>query len=276
MVAMKSRNRVVLSRIFSMKYALCLCIACFHGSLGYAQENNQGVNQAERARANLRTTMMPVTTADCTGVGTPLTRVPLGTVLPFAGSINRIPQGWLPCDGRSLEIAHHPELFCAIGTSWGADPAGNSFNIPDLRGLFVRGVDAPESQNPAGRDLGVKQRGALKPGANVGAKVGSYQLEATKAPLNRFAAQSNGAHSHHFSKVSDDGGDNDDWITAGDEKSYRGEHYTTTDGGHGHSILGGDNETRPKNVYVNWIIFAPEPQPTVRRSEPSLTESSIK
>ena len=62
----------------------------------------------------------------------------------------------------------HPELFAAIGTAWGS-PSSKRFNLPDLRGLFLRGVDAG-----SGRDPDVNKRQASKPGGNdIG--VGSVQ-----------------------------------------------------------------------------------------------------
>jgi microcystin-dependent protein len=56
--------------------------------------------------------------------------MPSGVVLPFAGS--SAPTGYLPCDGASLLVASYPDLFAAIGYTWGG--GGANFNVPDLRG----------------------------------------------------------------------------------------------------------------------------------------------
>ncbi len=64
--------------------------------------------------------------------------VPTGTVLPYGGSV--VPTGYLLCDGASYSRSGmYANLFGIIGTSFGA-PDGNTFNVPDLRGQFLRGV----------------------------------------------------------------------------------------------------------------------------------------
>ena len=52
------------------------------------------------------------------------------------------PDGWLPCDGRAVSRTAYPALYAAIGVTWGAGDGGSTFNIPDLRGEFIRGWDA--------------------------------------------------------------------------------------------------------------------------------------
>lgn len=75
--------------------------------------------------------------------------IPPGTVVPYAGDANNPNAhfdpsdeqfcGWLACDGRAYGSASFPELFEAVGHAHGG--SGASFNVPDLRGRFVRGVD---------------------------------------------------------------------------------------------------------------------------------------
>jgi len=43
------------------------------------------------------------------------------------------PQGWLPCDGRLLNIAEYTPLFNLIGTRYGGNGT-TTFALPDLRG----------------------------------------------------------------------------------------------------------------------------------------------
>jgi microcystin-dependent protein len=50
------------------------------------------------------------------------------------------PAGWLPCDGRTLTRSDYPDLFAAIGTSYGAGDGQSTFRIPDLRARFPVGV----------------------------------------------------------------------------------------------------------------------------------------
>jgi len=62
--------------------------------------------------------------------------LPTGSILPFAGSSS--PSGFLFCDGSSYLRATYPTLFSVIGTTWGSLD-GTHFNVPDLRGQFLRG-----------------------------------------------------------------------------------------------------------------------------------------
>lgn len=62
--------------------------------------------------------------------------MPSGIILPYAGS--SIPSGFLACDGSSLLRATYPNLFTAIGTTWGAAD-GTHFSVPDTRGRTLIG-----------------------------------------------------------------------------------------------------------------------------------------
>lgn len=62
----------------------------------------------------------------------------VGTIIPYAG--NTPPQNALLCDGSAISRAAYPELFSAIGTTWGAGNGTSTFNIPNLSGQFLRGT----------------------------------------------------------------------------------------------------------------------------------------
>lgn len=72
--------------------------------------------------------------------------VPAGTMAPFAA--NTPPSGWLKCNGAAISRTTYAALFAKIGTTWGAGNGTTTFNVPDLRGEFLRywddgrGVDA--------------------------------------------------------------------------------------------------------------------------------------
>ena len=70
-----------------------------------------------------------------------------GMVAPFA--MSTAPTGWLKCDGSAVSRATYAALFTAIGTSWGAGNGTTTFNVPDLRGEFVRGYDDGKGTDPA-------------------------------------------------------------------------------------------------------------------------------
>jgi hypothetical protein len=104
--------------------------------------------------------------------------VPVGTVMAFAGSETKVPQGWMICDGRTADSRQFPALFNTIGTSWGDgtedQDAATDFNLPDLRGMFLRGIDTSSSIDP---DAGTRY--ARKAGGATGPRVGSFQEDAS-------------------------------------------------------------------------------------------------
>lgn len=79
---------------------------------------------------------------------------PTGMVSAFAGSA--APAGWVLCNGAAISRADNAALFTAIGTTYGSGNGTTTFNVPDLRGEFVRGLDAGRGID-AGRSLGSNQ-----------------------------------------------------------------------------------------------------------------------
>ena len=78
-----------------------------------------------------------------------------GEIRALAGST--IPSGWLICDGRAVSRLNYASLFAAIGTTWGSGDGSVTFEIPDLRGRALYGLD-PTGQGtyttPRNRALG--------------------------------------------------------------------------------------------------------------------------
>lgn len=64
---------------------------------------------------------------------------PAGAVMSFARYT--APSGWLVCDGSAVSRATYASLWLAIGTNFGVGDGSTTFNLPDLRGEFVRGWD---------------------------------------------------------------------------------------------------------------------------------------
>lgn len=164
--------------------------------------------------------------------------VPVGTIVPFAGHADSVPDGWLPCDGRELGRSAFSELFEVIGTLWGDGNSVTTFNLPDLRGLFLRGVN--HGRNGAFSDPDAAQRVNYN-GAVVGDRVGSFQDDVF------------GSHNHppfpgynaigHLREEDDNNADN-------------GESQPGSARGGSPSATGwsGGRETRPKNAAVSYII----------------------
>jgi hypothetical protein len=92
--------------------------------------------------------------------------VPPGSILPFAGAT--APGGFLLCDGSAVSRTTYAKLFAATGTAWGRGDSYNTFNVPDLRGYFLRGRDSGTGRDP---DRGGR---TANNGGNPGDAVGSY------------------------------------------------------------------------------------------------------
>jgi microcystin-dependent protein len=63
---------------------------------------------------------------------------------PYIGEIRsvafaRIPAGWVPCNGQSLQISDYETLFTLIGTTYGGD-GQTTFNVPDMRSRLMVGA----------------------------------------------------------------------------------------------------------------------------------------
>jgi phage-related tail fiber protein len=63
----------------------------------------------------------------------------VGKISMFARST--APSGYLKCNGAAISRTTYEALFSAIGTTFGAGDGSTTFNIPDLRGEFIRGWD---------------------------------------------------------------------------------------------------------------------------------------
>ena len=64
---------------------------------------------------------------------------PAGTFNYFCNT--NAPIGYLICDGSAVSRTTYPELFNAITTLYGSGDGATTFNLPDLRSEFIRGID---------------------------------------------------------------------------------------------------------------------------------------
>ena len=110
--------------------------------------------------------------------------IPPGTVMPYFGDAS--PPGWLICDGRAVSRTEYARLFAVLGTRCGEGDGASTFNVPDLRGRFLRGRDGGSARDPD-----AASREHMAPGGAAGDAPGSVQGDA-------FAAHNHGGgvHSH--------------------------------------------------------------------------------
>jgi len=121
--------------------------------------------------------------------------MPAGAVSAFAGGT--APTGWLECNGAAVSRTTYSVLFTAIGVAHGYGNNSTTFNVPDLRGYFVRGYDHGISHDPDS-----STRTAAATGGATGDNVGSIQTGANVSHTHTFSATSSGrsvAHTHGVS-----------------------------------------------------------------------------
>lgn len=165
------------------------------------------------------------------------TGVPIGTIVAYASST--IPDGWLECDGSAVSRISYSELFTAIGITWGAGDATTTFNLPDLRGSFLRGWD-----HGAGSDPDIAARTAKFTSGASGDNVGSYQGDQFKSHTH---LQDPHSHGVGFDPAGTAGSNR---FTGGGSGLIQSASTVAT------NQYTGGNETRPKNAYVAYIIKA--------------------
>ena len=74
--------------------------------------------------------------------------VPVGTVAYFAMATP--PAGYLKADGSAIGRETYPELFAAIGTTFGKGDGSTTFKLPNLMGRFAEGSVTPGTMKEAG------------------------------------------------------------------------------------------------------------------------------
>jgi microcystin-dependent protein len=162
---------------------------------------------------------------------------PTGAIMAFAYLLPE--SGWLLCDGSAVSRATYPALFGAIATFYGTGDGSTTFNIPDLRGYFVRG-------------FGTNADGT------VSGTFGAKQGQATARPTAALTGVTNttGSHSHGI-QISYTGSGSGISYESGSTVNESPGAYTLFDGAHAHTVAidgGGDAETRPKNIALPYYI----------------------
>jgi microcystin-dependent protein len=165
--------------------------------------------------------------------------VPSGAL--FSLPSTTIPAGYLLCDGSAVSRTTYASLFSIIGVAHGSGNGTTTFNLPDYRGRFLRGLDGT-----AGNDPDKASRTAMNSGGNTGNNIGSIQPDAIQGHF----------HEYRYSSFSTNGGGNA--LTQQNQLDpnidTNGNHVRgpTTDGVNGTPRA--TSESRPKNANVNIII----------------------
>lgn len=137
---------------------------------------------------------------------------PAGAVVPFYRA--SVPTGWLHCNGQVVSRTTYYTLWSVMGFP-NSGNGSTTFNVPDLRGEFVRGLDG-------GR------------GVDVNRNLGSFQNDAFESHT----------HTWNYGQEQDDKGYGGSY----NEFTFK---PGSVSGPIGYT---GDNETRPRNIALMYCI----------------------
>ena len=171
----------------------------------------------------------------------------------MAWPTENIPAGCLLADGSAVSRTTYAALFAAYGTRYGNGDGVTTFSLPNYKDHFLRGHDA------AGTDAGSRtNRGDGTTGANVGTK----QADATENHTHAVGTLAVGTVDLDISYRTDNrGSPGSDHVVLEIQAGTGLANDITLD--HTHTLSGSTattgksaNETRAKNITVNWIIVA--------------------
>lgn len=165
--------------------------------------------------------------------------IPTGAIQAFA--MQKLPANWVECNGQALSRKDYSALFAAIGTIWGAGDGSTTFNVPDFRGVFLRGFDNGRGVD-GGRKFAAWQQDDFKKHYHPGSK--------TRAA---------GGHSHKYDRPghikgstgSDTRYDVVNFASDWRDTSWADDHFHVVD-----IAAEGGTETRPINLTVVYAIKA--------------------
>lgn len=204
-------------------------------SIGSAEIQTSAVTETKIAANSISTTKIQDASVTQSKLAAALQALltPLGSVSAYAGDTP--PTGWLICDGSPVSRTTFAGLYALVGNRFGIGDGTTTFNLPDLRGRFIRGTDAGSNRDPDSA-----ARTAMNTGGATGTFTGSVQGD-------EYRSHTHGA-STNFSYLGAGAGGLQAESGTGAFTSPVG--FTTA----ASTAASGGNETRPINAYLNYII----------------------
>ncbi|HAB18263.1 MAG TPA: tail fiber protein [Verrucomicrobiota bacterium] len=171
---------------------------------------------------------------------------PPGTIIAWMGTNSVPPAGWEFCWGQVLDgdQPKYVRLFSVIGFSSGKGDGGKQFRVPDLRGMFLRGVTG--NRDDGYQDFDANSRVPARGTGNGQNRVGSVQANAFKAHFHGTAnntPNNNGGSAYNTGNNRPPNPTHVMWGAAAGGN---------VDAQNSESV--GGSETRPNNVYVHYLI----------------------
>ncbi|WP_420549463.1 phage tail protein [Curvivirga sp.] len=122
--------------------------------------------------------------------------VPAGSIFWFAA--DAVPSGYLSCNGGEISRETYSNLFSVIGETFGAGDGVSTFDLPDLRGEFIRGWDDDRGVD-TGRGFATSQSDAVDPsslkilrnGTDIGTTSGRSQQKENGASYPSYNGRYN-------------------------------------------------------------------------------------
>ena len=185
----------------------------------------------------------------------PVQGVPTGSVHVMATT--SVPSGYLECAGQSLSRTTYANLFAVISTTWGS-ASSSTFNLPDMRGQFVRGwVNTKTGTNDDGRSFANAQTSRNKThthSVSVSGTTSNKSLTGTATKISETFVT--GSTSGTFGRGSNQTGA---FTPSGTDNSPTG--TLTMDASHDHTFSAsgntgsnGGSDSRPDNIAMMYVI----------------------
>lgn len=180
--------------------------------------NTIGLSTASTAEMQAGTaTGLRAMSPDLVQAGITRLACPLGMVAHVAYSNSaELPADWKQADGQAISRTTYARLFALISTTYGNGNGSTTFNLPDLRGEFIRGWDDGRGID-SGRAIGSNQSAANAPHTHT--QQGTF-----------LSANENNGHTHAQSGTFTTGGNSVNHTHTG---TFTGS--TTTTGSHQHN-----------------------------------------
>lgn len=146
-----------------------------------------------------------------------------------------VPIGYLVCNGAQVSRTTYATLFAVIGTIYGSGDNSTTFNIPDLRGAFIRGYNNTSSGYDPNRNFG------------------SSQSDAVRSHNHSIGIDAGGAHTHGYLTPT-----TAIWQSGSNNRGggYKGWQATEEEPAHSHNASSNSrgSETKPCNYAMVGLI----------------------
>lgn len=120
-----------------------------------------------------------------------------GEIKMWAG--DKIPDGWLLCDGSEVSKTKYPNLYAAIGDLWGVPNSSSNFKLPNLKGKVPVGYDSSDTDFGTVGKTGGEKEHTLKtsemPSHSHTPQWAGYNMSLSKSTSSGYSLSHNGSKS---------------------------------------------------------------------------------